>query len=202
MTKTILDYAEGRLSHEEFKAELYLHPELWEELQSLMPLDNKDPACRFRTLFPNMKLLETNQYRVKQTLLAFDYRGSLAHALVSALVQYHDPSAEIRKPPEESGLSFLEKNNLDFIGGPEADRYVRALLLSHADSTAAEKKRAIREAFHIQPRKRPGWVQDPEWPFRNGKPLRFLSQRHSGELYEYVFEDPETGELVTVTQLA
>ena len=43
MTKTILDYAEGRLSHEEFKAELYLHPELWEELQSLMPLDNKEP---------------------------------------------------------------------------------------------------------------------------------------------------------------
>ena len=106
----------------------------------------------------------------------------MAHALVAALVQYHDPSAEIRKPPEESGLSFLEKNNLDFIGGPEADRYVRALLLTHADSTAAEKKRAIREAFHIQPRKRPGWVQDPEWPFRNGKPLRFLSQRHAGEL--------------------
>lgn len=202
MTKTILDYAEGRLSHEEFEAELYLHPELWEELQSLMPPDIKDPACRFRTLFPNIKLLETNQYRVRQTLLAFGYRGSLSHALVGALVRYHNPSAGIRRPPEESGHSFLEKNSLDFIGGQEADQYVQELLLTHADSTAAEKKRAIREAFHIQPRKRPGWVQEPEWPFRGGKPLRFVSQRHSGELYEYVFEDPDTGEPVTVVQLA
>ena len=66
MTNTILNYAQGKLSHEEFEAELYLHPELWAELQSLMPEDAADPACLLWTYFPNRKLLEDIQFRIRR----------------------------------------------------------------------------------------------------------------------------------------
>ena len=202
MTKAILDYTKGLLSHAEFEAELYLHPELWDELQALMPEDASDPDCSFWCLFPNRELLETEHYRVKQTLLAFGWRGGLAHALVSALVRYCDPSVEIREPIDDSDVSFLERSNLDYIGGSEADVFVRELLLRDAGCSDQAKKQHIREAFHLQARKRPKWVQEPEWPFRNGKPLRFVSQRHDGDLFSYIFEDPESGDQLTVTQLA
>lgn len=202
MTDTILNYAQGRLSHEEFEAELYLRPALWEELQSLMPENAAEEDCRLWTLFPNRKLLETNQYRVKQAMLAFGYRGAWVHGMVSALVRYWDPSIEIKTPMEKSPASFLEQAGLDCIGGPEAEDYLRELMERYADCSIQEKKRLVREAFHLQPRKRPRWIQEPEWPFRNGKPLCFMAQRRNGELYEYLFRDPDTGEQVTVTQLA
>ena len=202
LTKTILDYAKGLLSHAEFEAELYLHPKLWDELQALMPEDASNPDSAFWHLFPNRKLLETERYRVKQALLAFGWRGSLAHALVSALVRYHDPSVEIREAIDDSDVSFLERNNLDYIGGPEVDVFVRELLLRDTDCSNQLKKQHIREAFHIQGRKRPRWVQEPEWPFQNGKPLWFVFQSHNGDLFEYLFDDPESGEQFTVTQLA
>ncbi|MBR4192960.1 MAG: hypothetical protein IKQ54_01345 [Oscillospiraceae bacterium] len=202
MTKTILDYAKGLLSHAEFEAELYLHPELWDELQALMPEDASNPSSTFWCLFPNRKLLETERYRVKQALLAFGWRGSLAHALVSALVRYHDPSVEIREAIDESDVSFLERNNLDYIGGPESDGFVRELLSRDTGCSNQVKKQHIREAFHINARKRPRWVQEPEWPFQSGKPLRFVSQRHDGDLFEYLFDNPESGEQLTITQLA
>ena len=202
MTNTILNYAQGILSHEEFEAELYLHPELWDELQSLMPEDAAEPDCRLWNYFPNRKLLETNHFRVKQSLLVFGFRGVMAHALVSALVRYWDPSIETKSPMEKSEASFLAKAGLDCIGGPEAEAYLRELLEQDAGCSLQVKKQHIREAFHLQPRKRPRWVQEPEWPFRNGKPLCFISQHRDGDLYEYLFSDPDTGEQVTVTQLA
>ena len=143
MTKAILDYTKGLLSHSEFEAELYLHPELWDELQALMPEDASDPDCSFWCLFPNRELLETEHYRVKQALLAFGWRGGLAHALVSALVRYCDPSVEIREPIDDSDVSFLERSNLDYIGGSEADVFVRELLLRDAGCSDQAKKQHI-----------------------------------------------------------
>ena len=167
-----------------------------------MPEDVSNPGSAFWRLFPNRKLLEAEHYRVKQALLVFGWRGGLAHVLVSALVRYRDPSVEIREPIDDSDVSFLERNNLDYIGGPEADTYVRELLLHDAACSNQVKKQHIREAFHIQARKRPRWVQEPVWPFRNGKPLRFVSQRQDGDLFIYLFEDLESGEQLTVTQFA
>lgn len=57
---------------------------------------------------------------------------------------------------------------------------------------------------------RPGWIQDPEWPVYNGKPMVFVGQldfregteylgRHSGTFF--VFWDPEAPMLRTILQV-
>lgn len=49
----------------------------------------------------------------------------------------------------------------------------------------------------------PRWIQDPEWPIKNDKPLVFKKQskeKKEDERVYYYFYDPETGETETVIQ--
>ena len=67
----ILSYAEGKISHDEFEAELWLHDDLWDEIQGLLPTDIDDPDCTFRKYYGNIQGLETNGYSVRSFLTAF-----------------------------------------------------------------------------------------------------------------------------------
>ena len=46
--KEVFDFVEGKMSFDEFEAELYLKPEIWKWLQALVPSDIENPECRFR----------------------------------------------------------------------------------------------------------------------------------------------------------
>ena len=201
-TKTILDYARGKLTHEEFEAELNLHPNLWDEIQKLIPSDIADPNCPFRKIYGQMQLLESNNYYARAALAVFGYRSHFVYYLVSSLVNYNFPHIRCREPISESAEDLLFKYNLDYIGGAEAEDLVREILIANASETAKVKKQRIKERFQIAPRKHPNWMQEPEWPFRDGEPMRFVSQSNEGDLFKYVFENPSTGEQITVEQYA
>ncbi len=101
MVKEIFDYVSGKMSHEEFEAELYTNPDLWDEIQSLVPEDIADPDCPFRQVWGNMPGFETNNYRVRQTITSFGYNYSMAYGLISALVKYKYPDIVCREPSDE-----------------------------------------------------------------------------------------------------
>lgn len=55
--------------------------------------------------------------------------------------------------------------------------------------------------------KRPGWLQEPQWPIVDGKPLVFVGQLDLGAMFHdtarvYVFVDPGTQRVSTVIQAA
>lgn len=57
-------------------------------------------------------------------------------------------------------------------------------------------KERIAQAFHLAPKaKRPHWLQNPDWPVHEGRPMRFLrtEKRHGGEVLLHHFMDDETG---------
>ena len=49
-------------------------------------------------------------------------------------------------------------------------------------------------------RNRPYWVQESEWPVRDGKPLKFIKQKRDGEMVNYYFENVDNGEITIITQ--
>ena len=62
-------------------------------------------------------------------------------------------------------------------------------------------KQRVKDLFHIQGNKYPRWLNDPEWPMSGKKPMRFVSQKHDKNyIYEYVFEDVDTGKIRVIKQ--
>jgi hypothetical protein len=90
-------------------------------------------------------------------------------------------------------------------------KYVKERLMPEAGNrSGVELRQWLRERllkefrFASQP---PEWIQSPEWPVVNGKPLVFLGQLEVEHYFHdeaavFVFHDPDTGECQTVIQVA
>lgn len=94
----------------------------------------------------------------------------------------------------------------EYAGGDSAANYLVTVIFPSIPKEYPIYKRAtlcrkkIKEAFHIEGRHYPHWVQEAEWPFCDGKPLRFVGQKTDGELVTYTFVDDATGEVKTIEQ--
>ena len=196
--KIVFDYAKGRISHEEFEAELYLHPEIWLFLQSLVPTDISNSDCAFRSFFPNMKGLETNNYNLRAFLSTFGYNYNQIHSTICSLLKYYYPNLACKNPDENT---FLEKCNLEYIGGKDADLVVHSILTKNQTASNKRKKELIEKAFNVTKGHYPHWVQEPEWPVHDGTPLRFIRQTNDGEVFYFDFEDISSGEKTTIEQI-
>jgi len=89
----------------------------------------------------------------------------------------------------------------------EDEEYLKEIISSAPDGlTAAQRKKWLRE--HIKglfryEKSPPRWIQDPEWPIVQGKPLVFRGQTKSeanDERVWYMFYDADTGEETVVMQ--
>lgn len=54
--------------------------------------------------------------------------------------------------------------------------------------------------FELSNGKRPYWVQESEWPVRNGKPCRYINRKREGERVIFQFQDVVNNELIFITQ--
>ena len=123
---------------------------------------------------------------------------------------------EVEVPDEEIEISdyvhklfnFVIDTCPEYIGGPEVDASNILLdiynRLPPGTETARKKefKSQIKALFRCKGAKRPRWIQEAEWPMGKNSPMVFVSQSHSADVYLYVFEDADTGEKRTITQLA
>lgn len=202
--KAVFDFVQGKLSYNEFEIEFILHPEIWDWIQALVPENIADADCPFRMQYGNMKGFETNLYSVKATIMAFGYDNiyghSVAYDLISTLVRYRYPEIVSCEPPQQGSDDILEQLKLDYIGGVEVDDIIRDTLRMHQKEGKSAIKKALKERFHITKRKHPEWVQEPEWPAMDGKPMAFVLQRNVGDQFVYEFADVDTKEIRCVTQ--
>jgi hypothetical protein len=93
---------------------------------------------------------------------------------------------------------------------PPMDFLVEHVIPAEEGLSDATKNKIIKERLKAQFRfvsKPPSWIQDPEWPIRNGKPLVFLDQIaiDAPELFHdggaaFLFYDTTDGSFETVAQ--
>ena len=151
--------------------------------------------------------LESNSFAVRAACLSFGYDQfgqSVTWNMISRLVRFHFPDAKIREPVEESGGDLMGRLGLD-LGGPEVDDLIRQIVDEYRDVRPAKErnkllKQKLKEAFHLKPRKKPDWAQEPEWPMGEHSPMEFVAKEQEGDLVRYLFRDVDTGEERTVEQ--
>ena len=80
--------------------------------------------------------------------------------------------------------------------------YVINECLKIPGKTARSKtaKAKIKELFHVDGRKRPYWIQGPEWPMGQNSPMKYMKTEHRGEEVNYYFVDVDTETIRIVTQ--
>lgn len=59
----------------------------------------------------------------------------------------------------------------------------------------------LNELFHIEDKKYPHWVQEPEWPMGEKSPMKFIGQERTGERVRFTFRDADTDEERVIEQL-
>ena len=93
---------------------------------------------------------------------------------------------------------------------PPLEYITEKVLPSDSALSDAQKQKLMKERFKEYFRflsKPPNWIQNPDWPIHEGKPLTFIGQIEieSSELFHddgaaYVFCDPSTGSFETIAQ--
>ena len=207
--KIILDFVQGRMTYDEFEAEYSLSPELWTRIQDMLtPEMMSDPDCPFWTR-SNRSALEPNGFSVRAAALAFGFDTQFgrvhAHSLISDLTEFTYPDIHRKSPPEQDPESLLDKLGFHYLGGAETDGVIRDILYSAAEYPNAKErnkalKQALRDAFHLVPRKVPHWAQSPEWPMGANSPMAFVSEKQEGERMQYTFRDVNNDTTVIVEQ--
>ena len=199
--KYILDFAAGKYSYAEFEALFNLHPEIWDRVQELLTQEMiGDPAHPVWDWTLRSRL-EPNGFAVRAACLAFGYDQfgrSVTWNMISRLVRFHFPDAKIREPVEESGGDLMGKLGLEDLGGPQVDDLIRKIVDEYRDTRPTKErnkllKQKLKEAFHVKPRKKPYWAQEPEWPMGENSPMEFVSKEQEGDLVRYHFRDVDSG---------
>lgn len=190
------------------------------ELMLNLYSDSSSPE-EYRKNIPDwvIEMLETPQFCIRE--VPYDVRkalvperrkpGTLAYSLnmhdaVSNLVQEAYPEIKLKKD-ETLGekYDFMLDVLPSFIGGVEAEEsgiFERLIAQVPEDLPKAKRKKLvkemIKEAFHVSGigSKHPKWMQEPEWPMKDGHPMRFVRTKKvvKGELFHHIFVDDETGE--------
>ena len=93
----------------------------------------------------------------------------------------------------------------DIYDGPEVRSVLEGIFANafkEKSKTARKKKAkaAILEAFHVEDKKRPYWIQGAEWPMGQNSPMKYISKKREGEVVKYTFTDVDTEEIKVVEQ--
>lgn len=199
----VIDYIEGRVSSKDFLTALWQDDSIFEWLQSIVPDD-----------FPQ----KGDKYNVRETfdrLITQKGTNSFAkeyniHWIISNLFIKAFPKEVIKIDKTlEKIVNFLLDACPEYIDGEEVEKSgVLERLLNELPEGLSKTQRVklfrekIKAEFHVEGQKYPRWIQGGEWPYSNGKPMRFLGQKSKakGEYYEYYFEDVDTHDRRTVVQ--
>lgn len=200
----------GKIDMAEFLSVLKSDTDLQNELRTLVPEEARnDPACNLWKKY-SYSMLEKYKFDLYELLLSMSrLDGSISDNLnvfgrISKIYSFVHPDGVCTKQYEEQFDLYLDAAR-DCMDGPEVKHIVErvilnAMCLSTKSSKRKQVKSEIDQQFHIVDKKKPRWIQGPQWPMGACSPMMFDSQRKCGEAVEYCFIDVDTGESRTVTQ--
>ncbi len=209
----VFDFVEGRVNAKDFIGELEKDPSIIEWLQSVVPVGKQmqiavlvNPDDPYR---PNE--VRNVPYDVSYMVWKFSIcggpKGSLSHQLnvhgvISELMGEIFPNEPLKPDSTlHDKFCFMLDTCPSYIGGSEVEQSgildeIMGSVPKELSKTAAKKwaREQFKQRFHIQGRKHPYWIQEPEWPMYQGEPMEYVrTERTSVEYQTHVFRDPKTG---------
>lgn len=205
----VLDYLEGKMPYPDFQNEIDNDVQFVQWFQEVVPASHHS-----RTLPTPENNFKGEQipFDLKASLQLLEYsdpKGSLTYqldfqSLMSVLMREAFPDIQFVRDPTISNLYTLILEAVpSYIGGSELSRsgFIERMIQEFPDDWSKTKKNKelrerIKAAFHIEGRNYPHWVQSPEWPLSNGKPMKYVKTtvKYKGEWYQHHFVDVDTGE--------
>lgn len=192
----LVSFVEGRLDGPLLDAALAS-----EEMRSLLGAF-EDP--RYPALTNHYRRLQNKQDRTALSGLV-NSEGILEDFLQKAGVQF--------RPAKRFGsLYALILQAVPEYLDPPLEFMIEKVVPSDGNWSDAQKKKIIKERLQQYFKcvdKPPKWIQSPDWPIRDGKPLVFIGQLSidAPELFHdrgavYLFYDPDNGGFETVPQFS
>lgn len=92
----------------------------------------------------------------------------------------------------------------DCFDGEEVTGIIESIAHKYLDMTPKTKrnkeaKEEIKKVFHVD-KKRPHWIQAPEWPMGKCTPMIYIDRKKDGEEVDCYFKDADTGEIRIIRQ--
>lgn len=202
----VYDFLEGRCDYQKFREHLYSNEEIFDWLQSLY----FDGMIEDETFWCENALWRSAG-NVKDAIKALDtiisvYEKNDIYNFLYWFLLYACPNRIIQR------IDFYEKRaNLytysvnDCYGGPEVDGMISDIIESVPENLSKTKKiKFVKDKLKdlFPGKKRPFWIETPDWLVNNGKPMEYISKKSTGDLFMYLFRDPKTGEERIVKQYA
>lgn len=192
--KELVEFVEGKMSFEEFKKNYEENPDYYKLL------DDKNPGEQFRclsniTVNENMKLLKWSTADGKLVV----------HRSIMFFLLYYNVEINPTQMYQER-VEFLVNIQPSYVN-IEDEEFLNNIINQAPKELTFKKqkiwiKNKIKEIFKFD-MKPPKWVQDPEWPIVDGKPLVFKGQtkeKIDDERVYYTFYNPETKEEKVIIQ--
>ena len=213
----IIDFLEGRVSVDEFWNEWNAKPELQQWLDRIADLksDLPDEWLEDKAYCGIRKAIHNHYHGSASAFLNADpFPDSKVPKCLSVSAKYNALAAVVKLAyPDIKTISTYEEEAAFYYGsvsdcydGEEATEYIENLLSQFPPSLGKTKrvksaKAALKNAFHVEGRNYPHWVQESEWPMGKNSPMKFERQEKHGELVKFYFVDVDTGEEKVVEQL-
>ena len=199
----MVDYVEGRLDISEFKKLLKTDQELKKELRKKFDLNYSAYSPYNNNVFDYI----TRHNR---------FQGSDWDNITNRYIIYMEFKRWLDWFHVPYNASFLKyEDDYEYILNIQPswldcadDQGIFERIIAETPQELSKSKRIqwgkskIKELFRYD-KTYPHWIQSPEWPIVNGKPLVFSHQKKAGKddaRTFYYFYDPDTGEETVVTQ--
>ena len=200
----IIDYVEGKIDVSEFRQLFRIN----DRLQKLLKKKIKPRYEAYRRYDYNMYNYLMQSYEFKKfNWDTVETRYTLHFVLKMWLDCFHIPydNSYTRYSDDYNYILRIQPSWLDITDDQGLFDKILAERPKELSSTKQTEwgKAVLRKMFRYD-KTYPRWVQDPEWPIVNGKPLVFSHQskeKNGDERVYYYFYDPETKKETVITQI-
>lgn len=204
--QTLIDFVEGRMAFDAFQALVHADDTFAQWIDRKAPTDWH---CYTLATAENGWKPDELPYSIRFSIAKHAMRGGAAcrvniHDEMCRLAQLLWPDDGIQPDPRyEEAFKLLLEACPVCVDGPEVWRsgVLEGILAEcPADWTHNKKvkhvKARITEAFGLQDKKKPRWIQAPNWPVMDGRPMKFVETivKRKGEWHQHRFVDAVTKE--------
>ncbi len=210
MNKQIEQVLSGSIHIEVFLDELRSNQDLQNYIRDFIPLDATTNAAHdiWKIIpYESLRRNDFDYYKFLFWALHSNNRFGNNLSIFSRLQRiylFYNPDFQCTNRYEKEFDLYLDVIQ-DCFEGPEVQTIVEHIVSKSAElPTYTQQKKCAKAAlcknFHIEGRKRPHWIQGPEWPMGSKSPMAYVLQKHDGDLVQFFFKDVDTGETKIIEQ--